>query len=281
MSIFTAVLLALVMGITEIIPVSGTGHLYIFAKLLGMQTGGADFASFRGMLYLGVAFALLMFYHRRIWELMTDLLVLLGVRRPTALSRADEPGKRNALLLLIATAPMAPALLLGGLRTRIETGNHTLALVSLFLCLSGVVLFFATRSARGRKGSEELTLSDALWTGFFQIPTLFPGLSRAGITTSVLLNLGFEKYTALEFSGIMGIPVLLGAGLVQLVPALTSEAGPAQMPYLILGFALSALSAYFTLRILTLRLAHRRANIYAYWCWGAGILSLILFLVSA
>lgn len=281
MSILAAVVLALAAGITEIFPVSGTGHLYVLAKLLGVPASGAEFQSFRGMLYLGVAFSGVLFYRTQVYDMLHENLVLLGLARPASRQRGEPFGRRLGQLLLLASLPMIPALLLNGLRVEMEQGAHTLAIVSGLLCLSGAVLYFAARGARGRRSIFQMTLSDALTTGLVQMLTIYPGLSRSGFTASVLLARGLDGPAAAEFTGVMGIPVFLAAGIVQLISAGKAGGSFAAAPYLILGFALAALTGFFAHRLFTDWMARRRAASFAYWCWGAGILALILFLISA
>ena len=137
MSILAAILLALAAGVTEIFPVSGTGHLFLLAKLLGVPAAGAEFQSFRAMLYLGVAFGGILFYHTQLGDMLRENLVLLGLRRPSGGSRGEPFGRRLGLLIGMASLPMLPALLLNRLRLEMEQGAHALLLISGFLCLSG------------------------------------------------------------------------------------------------------------------------------------------------
>ena len=177
MTIFAAVVLALAVGITEIFPVSGTGHLYVLAKLLGVPASGAEFQSFRGMLYLGVAFSGILFYRAQLYDMAHENLVLLGLARPGSRQRGEPFGRRLGQLLMLATLPMLPALLLNGLRTEMEQGTHTLAIASGLFCLSGAVLYFASRGCGKAAYNGELRRSvfilgrgiaalDALCTGF-------------------------------------------------------------------------------------------------------------------
>ena len=278
MSIFTAIILALAAGITEMFPVSGTGHLNILAKLLGVQAAGAEFRAFRGAALLGCALALLLFYRFQVLDVLRESLVLLGILRPARRSRTLPFGRRLGLLLVLSQVPMLLSLLLGSLREAADTGAHSLALVSLFLSLSGVGLFFAGRSAAENRDIHQLTLNDSLLAGGMQAISVLPGLSRTGCVMSLLLAQGLEAPAALEFTGLMGIPALLVAGLWDLIGA-GGEA--ASVPLLILGCALSALTGFFTLRYLTELLTRRKPTLFAYWCWGAAILALILFLISA
>lgn len=280
MSILAAVLLALAAGITEVFPVSGTGHLFLLSKLLGVSTAGTVFQSFRAMLYFGVAFGGILFYHTQLGDMLRENLVLLGLARPSR--RRGEPfGRRLGLLVLAAGVPMLPALLLNGIRGRMEQDAGALAFIALLLCISGALLYFAVRGARGKRSIHEMTLADALRVGLAQVLSVFPGLSRSGFAVSVLMSRGLDGAAAAEFTGLVGVPVFFGAGVVQLLAAKAGEGSFAAAPYLILGFALSALSAFFSLRFFTDLMARRRPTGFAYWSWGAGILALILFLISA
>ena len=279
MTIFAAIVLALTAGITEIFPVSGSGHFFLLAKLLGIPVGG-ELQSFRAMLCLGVGFGGVLFYRTQLLDMLREGLVLLGLHRPTTRLRGEPFGKRLGLLVLPATLPMAGALLLNGARRRLETGDLALVWVCILFCLSGAVLFFAARGARYRRTILEITLPDAILAGLAQVASVFPGLSRTGLTASALLCRGLDGGAVAEFTGLMGVPVFLASGVVQLVE-LDAEAQPAAAPYLILGFALSALSAFFALRVYTERITNRRPTGFAYWAWAAGILSLIVYLFSA
>ena len=281
MTIFAAVVLALAAGIAEIFPVSGTGHLYILAKLLGVPVSGAEFQSFRGMLYLGVAFAGILYYRAQLFDMVRENLVLLGLARPAGRQRGDSFARRLGQLLLFASLFMLPALLLNRLRVEMEQGTHNLAILSGLLALSGAVLFFAARGARGKRTIYQMTLPDAISTGLVQMLTIYPGLSRSGFTAADLLARGLDGSAAAEFSGLMGIPVFLAAGILQLISAGKTGGSFSAAPYLILGFALAALTGFFAHRIYADWMARRRPTAFAYWSWGAGILALILFLISA
>ena len=281
MTILAALVLALAAGVTEILPVSGSGHLFLLAKLLGVQAGSAAFRGFRAALCFGVGFGGLLYYRTQLLDMVRENLVLLGLHRPTTRQRGEPFGKRLGLLLLPATLPMAAALLLNGLRQRMETGDYTLIFVGLLFCLTGTALYFAGRNLRGKRSIFQTTLQDGLSAGLAQIVTLFPGVSRSGVTLLVLLRRGLEPPAAVELVGLMGVPVFFGAGVVQLFTVGEGTGAPAAAPYLLLGFSLAALSAFFTLRLFTDLMARRRLTGFAYWSWGAGILSLILYLLSA
>lgn len=269
-----AILLAAAAGVTEILPVSGSGHFYLLEKVLGLELSAADTAAFRSALYGGTALALVLFYHRRLGQMLRDLLI-----------RSGKPGtslpRRLLVLLTVSSLPMLLALFLNKARIAVEASSALLAFVSGFFALSGVVLFFSSRSAREKKDLPKTTGYDGFVMGLAQIPTVFPGLSRVGMLLSAGFLRGMDYSGALELTGLMGIPVCLAAS-VSLAMAGKRLGGTAvSVRMLLAGAGISAVFGLITLRVLTERAAYRKSTGYAYWCWGASLLALILFLIAA
>ena len=281
MNWLTALLLAAVAGITDVLPVSGTAHLLILEKLLGLQLSQAAFLTYRSMVHLGLALALLLFYHRRVWEMLRTIPWALGARTTARRRKAMRFGRRLLMLQLLSALPMVFALFLDGLRLRLEANYYLPVYLCVFCCLNGILLYFSGRGALERRELQEASLEDSLLVGLAQVPTVLPGLSRSGFSTSIALLQGFRWSAAVEYTGLMGIPTFLAAGLVERVRA--AKAGAAGLPgSLQLGIlAMTALTALLTLRILTEQAAPRRPTGLAFWCWGIGIFSLSLFLIAA
>ncbi len=276
-----AIILAVVAGVTEIFPVSGSGHLYIFEKLLGLELSQADFLAYRGVLHLGIGVALLLFYHKRIGEMLRELLSLFVGNQPNPRKRAVPFPRRLLLLLVLSCLPMFLSLFLNGLRLRVENSDEVLLFVSGFLMLSGLLLYLSGRSAREKKDLQQLTLPDGLMMGLFQVPTVFPGLSRCGMLLSAGMMREAKYSSALEFAGLMGIPVFIISGLTQWFGARKAGASGIPTAMCVAGLFLTVLTALLTLRFLRDRALFRRPTGFAYWCWGAGLLALVLFLIAA
>lgn len=281
MTIFAAILMAFVAGAAEILPVSGTGLLFVCAKFFGISAASAEFQTFRGAVYFGVAFGSLLYYRTQVWDILRDRLVFLGILRPIGKKRSMAFGKRLGILIAFASLPMLPALLLNGLRKNLEQGDHTLAGISILLCIYGAVLFFLTRGAKAKRTIHETELLDAAVAGALQVFSVFPGVSRAGTTLTALMTQGLEGPAAMELSGLMGIPVFLFAGIVQIISTAGMESGKPLTVFMVLGFALSALTAFFTIRIFTEWLSRHKPTCFAFWSWGVAIFALTLFLFSA
>lgn len=276
-----ALILAVVSGMTEILPVSGTGHRMIVEKLFGLQWSDPAVHQYRAMLYFGVTLALLVFYRRRLSLLLRELLIWLGIRRPDRRRRAPSHDRREMILTLFALFPLALLFLLRKYAVFLESGENALPLIAVLLTVSGLTLFFSDRGYRKKKQAQDLTLKNALFTGFAQTASVFSGASRSALTTSVLLSADFDRSYAVEFSGTLGIPVFLGAAVSELITA--SSLGSGGVPFLqcVLGVLVSMLTAMTVLRFWTGFVKHHRVTGYAFWCWGAGIIAMVLFLMAA
>lgn len=275
------ILLAVAVGAAEIFPVSGSGHFYILEKLLGLELSAADRTACLAVLNGGAALALLIFYHRRAGEMLVHALVGLGLIRPAARRRAPSLPRRQLQLLLLASLPMLGALLLRRPRLFVENHEAALAFVCLFEAVSGALIYFAGRGARGKRDLRQMTASDGLALGCAQILSVFPGLSRSGTVLSTAFLRGMSYPTAVEQVGLMGIPVYLIAAIYRWFTAKSLGTVTVTAAQSFVGLAISALAGLFALRTLTEHAAYRKPTGFAYWCWGAALIAGILFLIAA
>ena len=281
MTIVGTIILALIVGLTEVLPVSGTGHFYILDRLFGVSLNQAERLSLQGVIYLGTAFALLMYYRAEVGEIARDLGVLTGIRRPSR----DDPSNgfplRLLLLLILSAIPLLAGLFLLPTVRRVEEGEFSLLWIAAALTFSGLLLYFSARSARQVRGLQDMTLGSCLLIGLAQIPAVFPGFSRTAFTLSAALLLGFSGESAFRYAGLLGIPTFLSAGLLNLRQA--GDSGSVSTPSLLSlsVFFLAALMGIAALSWFSGSLKEKRPTGFAFWCWGSAILSLVLFLISA
>ena len=281
MNWLTAILLAVVAGITDILPVSGTAHLFLFEKLFGLHLSDATLLIYRSMVHFGLALALLLYYHHRVWEMLRAAALPEKQQRENKRRKSMSFGRRLLWLQLVSALPMFAALFLDKPRRWLEASYNLPLYLCGFFFLSGLLLYFSGRGASGRKGLQELSLEDGAMIGLWQIPTVLPGLSRGAFTTAAALLQGFDYSTAVVYSGLMGIPTFLAAGIVERLRG--AKAGASGLSGAIQAVILltTALTALLALRVLTDQASRRRPTGFAFWCWGAGIFSLILFLIAA
>lgn len=205
MSWFEAIVLGVLQGLTEYLPVSSTAHLLIAGKLSGW---GDPSAAFTAVTQLGTMAAVLLYFRGEIWQILKGLLVVVRTR-----SLADQEG-RMAWLLAIGSLPI---MLIGFLaKDVVEGGARNLYVVAASLILVGFVLAYADVRGKGHLHLGDLTTKFALALGFGQALALIPGVSRSGATIAVALLLGFNRVAATRFSFLLAIPAVLVSGLYEL-----------------------------------------------------------------
>ena len=278
MTVLTMILLAAIEGAAGILLLSGAGHLLVFEKLFGVTELPFNLLYLCVVLHLGNLIAVLLCYRREVLALLRELLMLLHIVKPPRKKRLSVQ-RRELVMLLVALVPMlaVPALL--GVVSALYAGENLLLFVGLALVLSGVALFFSERFYRGHKDEKNLTPLDALLIGLAQVPAVFPGLSRAALTSSAGVLCGLRRDYAVKFSALLSVPVTLAA----LVTTAVSAGGSGEMPSFwlcLLGVAVSAAVSFLALKLLQRIAQFGRFDNFSYWCWGAGIISMVLVLIA-
>ncbi len=203
---FQAILLGLVQGLTEFLPVSSSGHLRVMSALLGWPDPGAAFTA---VTQLGTESAVLIYFRRDIAGIVGAWTVSLY--RP---ERRKDPQARMGWFIIVGTLLIG---VLGALlQTTIETTLRDLRLIGATLVLFGLVLAVADRLAPNTKPLSELSISHALGYGFAQALALIPGVSRSGGTISAGLLLGYRREAAARYAFLLAVPAVLASGLFEL-----------------------------------------------------------------
>ena len=207
--LFQAIVIGIVQGLTEFLPVSSSAHLIIVPRLLGWDDPFINSAAFDVMLHMGTLVALLIYFWR-------DLLRLLGAWLASIRDRriGDDPDRRLAWLIFIS---MLPGAILGAaLESFFDTFFHDpsrLIFVAVLLAIGALVLWAAERVGRRTRSLEDLRVPDAVIIGAAQAGALFAGISRSGITIAAGLFVGLEREAAARFAFLMAVPIIGGAGL--------------------------------------------------------------------
>ena len=213
-----AVVLGLVQGLTEFLPVSSSGHLIVVPALLGWHDPFIDSLAFSVMLHIATLLALLV-YFRADWL----RLIPAGLAAIRDRSLGEEPDRRLAWLLAVATVP---AVIVGvALNDAIETVFREPRLVAVTLVLGAAILFVADRVGSHSKGVQSISFPVAAGIGAAQALALVPGVSRSGISISAGLFAGLDREAAARFAFLMATPITAGAGLWELRKIVGGEAG--------------------------------------------------------
>jgi undecaprenyl-diphosphatase len=206
MGVVEAIVLGLVQGLTEFLPVSSTAHLRIVPALLGWADPGAAFSA---VIQLGTVVAVLAYFARDIWRLTQAFVRGLVARKPF-----EHPDARLAWFIGVGTIPIGVCGLL--FKKSIETSLRSLYVIATALIVLAVVLFIVERTAKHARKLESAGLKDALVVGAWQAVALIPGSSRSGTTLTGGLMLGFTREDAARFSFLLSIPATALAGLFEL-----------------------------------------------------------------
>jgi undecaprenyl-diphosphatase len=265
-----AIVLGIVQGLTEFLPVSSSAHLRIVSALLGWPDPGAAFTA---VTQLGTETAVLVYFRKDIWEIVTTWLESL--RRP-ALRR--EPAARIGWYVIFGTIPIG---LLGVLLQKsIDTTFRDLRLIAATLIVFGLVLGFADARGNGRRTMDDLTLRDSVAIGLAQCLALIPGVSRSGGTISAGLLLGYSREAAARYAFLLAVPAVFASGLLELTKIGGSDDSPAWGPS-ILATLIAFVVGYAVIAWLLRYLAHGSFRPFVIYRLVLGVVLLVLVAVGA
>jgi len=229
-----AVVLAIVQGLTEFLPISSSAHLILPSKVLGWPDQGV---AFDVAVHLGTLCAVVFYFRKTLAEL------LAGSYR----SVRDKAWNQEMNLIsavIIGTIPAGLAGLM--LKGFIETSLRTTLVIAISTIVFGVVLGVADRFGSKTKQQNQLSIASGLWIGLAQMLALIPGTSRSGITITAALALGYDRVTAAHFSFLLSIPLILAGGSLGVID-LMHERGPIDIQTTLFATALSAVVAFLAI----------------------------------
>ena len=277
MGFLSYIFLGLVQGIAEFLPISSSGHLSLFQHFFGLTEAGLFFDV---LLHLGTLIAIFVYYWRDIVNLVKAFLRLVtGIfskKKKGARKGRKDPGARMILMLIVATLPLFVIL---PIKDKVESLYSNTIFVGCALIVTGCILFFSDRMAKGKKTVRSATLLDALLVGVGQAVAVVPGLSRSGTTISAGLLRGFSRKFAVRFSFLLSIPAVLGANIISIGDAVAAGIDTSLLPAYIAGTVVAAGSGYFAIRLVNSLADKGKFGSFAYYCWGIGAAAVIATLI--
>ena len=239
-----ALIMGLVQGLTEFLPVSSSGHLVLVPWLFGWTDPFINSVAFTVILHMGTLVALLAFFWRD-WV----TLIPAGLAAIRDRSLKGDPDRKMAFLLVVATIP---AVLVGPIfESKLEDLVREPARIALMLCVGAAILWLADRWGSRQRDETSLTFRESLGIGVAQVVALVPGISRSGVSISAGLFLGLNREAAARFSFLMATPVIGGAGIWEARKFLTNEAGPSpEMNVIVIGFVAALISGFLAVRFM-------------------------------
>jgi undecaprenyl-diphosphatase len=274
---FNAILLGLVQGLTEFLPVSSSGHLVIIGRLLDVDAPGIIFEV---MVHVGTALAVCVFLRKEIREVFAGLIRLAkaaGRRSSLArLIRSDE-GARLGLLVAVGSVPTAlMGLCLSDVADRLF---ESILPAGLGLIVTGLVLRIGQRHDRGGRGVAEVGWLDAAIVGVAQGLAIAPGVSRSGATVACSLTRGMSPEVAARLSFLMSVPVILGAAVFELVKHTPGSDAAVTWLQLALGASVAAVSGFVAVSIFMRLINQRRLAVFSWYCFALGGATLVIWAI--
>jgi undecaprenyl-diphosphatase len=260
LTVIQALILGAVQGLTEFLPVSSSGHLVIFQHLLGLQNTPL---AFDVLVHMGTLLAVFVAF----W---TDIAALLR-----------KPWSRLTLLIVVGCIPAALVGIL--LEPVFEESFKSLLVVGIGLLITGVILMVSEKLALvkpGFKEIEETSYKDVLFVGLLQAIAIVPGISRSGSTISAGLLAGMERPFAARFSFLLSIPVILGAGILELKDLGNGAMGAISSAAIVAGLLSAALFGYIAIKVVMRLVNQGRLSVFSWYVWALGIFTLGMYFLG-
>ncbi|AMD18357.1 UDP pyrophosphate phosphatase [Methanobrevibacter sp. YE315] len=267
MDILQAIIIGIVQGLTEFLPVSSSAHLVFIQRILGVESS----LSFNVLLHLGTLIAVLWFFRWDILKMLKSWWLSIGdiLQGRFRQGFLEDPYKRLAWYVILATIPVGiVGVLFNDSVESLFAG--ALYVPAFFLFVTGTILYLSQRMASGNVNLHNISAKESLWMGLGQACAILPGLSRSGTTIAAGLTIGLEKEFAAKFSFILSIPAIFGAFLFELKDI--GSAMDSNFLPIFLGFVAAIIAGYFAIKWMLDLIQNKSLDIFAYYCWAMGIL---------
>lgn len=278
MTISSAILLGIVQGVAEFLPISSSGHLAILQNLFALSAG-EDHLFFDVLLHLGTLISICVCYWGDIVAMVREVFIVLrGGRRADGTPVQGNLGAaRLFMMIVVGTLPLFLVL---PINDKVEELYYITPFIGVALLLTGCMLFVSDKMTPGKRTEKNMRFRDALVIGLCQCVATIPGLSRSGTTITAGIATGLDRNFAMKYSFLLSLPAVLGANLLSFIKAIGSESIDASLiPAYLIGMLAAMLSGIAAISLMKLIAKKSKFGWFAYYCWGAGLLTIIFSLI--
>lgn len=270
-------ILGLVQGVAEFLPISSSGHLTLLQHFFGMEEPDQ---LLNILLHFATLLAVCVYYFQDVVGMILEFfrgIAEIFSRQP---GKGEPPETRRLVFLVIVGT--LPLFLILPVKKYVEGLGSSPVFVSCALLVTGCILFCSDRMASGRKTARSATVKDVLLVGVAQGIATIPGLSRSGCTISAGMALGFRREFAVRYSFLMSLPAVFGATLLEVKDTLSAGSGipDGMLGKYLLGMVIAGVVGYFAIRLVNLLADKGKFGAFAYYCWIAGAIFLVLSLLG-
>ncbi|MBC8549003.1 MAG: undecaprenyl-diphosphate phosphatase [Candidatus Brocadiales bacterium] len=269
-----SIILGLIQGLTEFLPISSSGHLVIFKSFLDVETQGVIWEI---ALHFSTLLAIFCVFYKDIFMMFKSACLsrkkIFSGESITNIFKND-PHTRLFLLIVIGTIPTV--IIAFSFRNAFESLFSKPGIAGYMLIITGTMLWFTKYNFRTKSNKKNLGIFDALIIGTVQGLAITPGISRSGTTIATATFSGVDRETAARFSFLLVIPVILGAMAMMAKDTITLKNG--EISFLIIGSVVAAITGYISLRVLIRIVNNGKLHFFSYYCWPVGLFVILYFI---
>lgn len=285
MSLLQAILMGIIQGLTEFLPVSSSGHLALFKILFGVETDTGIL--YDVLLHVGTLLAICVVYYRDIWKMIVegccivrDVVVNIVIFFRNKIKKESEPYRRIVnssyrklvMLIIVSTIPTGVIGFFG--RDVVAMASEILIVPGICLIVTAILLLIADHTKDGNKLPKSVTYTNAFGVGIAQGIATLPGLSRSGTTITACLLSGYQRNFAVKYSFLMSIPAILGALVLELKDMTGVEVSGTEIAYYIVGMLIAAVVGYICIKTMLVIVRKKKFTVFAIYCLLVGALSI-------
>ena len=267
MTYFEAVILGLVQGLAEFLPISSSGHLALLQQWFGIDENKV--LLFAVLLHVGTLISVFIVYWKDIWELIVELcLTIKDLCTGKGLRLEDRPVRKLGVMIIVATIPTA---IIGLLFNDLFDKLYTSVLpIGIGLIITGFLLILAERTGNSSRGIDRMNFRNALFIGTVQGIAICPGISRSGSTLFGSLICNLDRKFAVKFVFLISIPSILGSAVMEAPDAIKAGFDMAQLGPVLVGMIVAAVSGLIAIKTMIKIVSDKKLSYFSYYVWALG-----------
>ncbi len=269
MSYFEAVVLGLVQGLAEFLPISSSGHLALIQQRFGISDDKV--LLFAVLLHVGTLISVFIVYWKDIWELIVELcLTIKDLCTGKGLRLAERPVRKLGVMIIMATIPTA---IIGLLFNDFFDSLYTSVIpIGVGLIITGFLLVFAERMGEGNRGIQQMNFRNAIFIGLVQGVAICPGISRSGSTLFGSLICNLDRKFAVKFVFLISIPSILGSAVLEAPAAIEAGVTAADVGPILVGMLVAAVSGLVAIKTMIKIVSDKKLSYFSYYVWALGLI---------
>ena len=267
MTYFEAVILGLVQGLAEFLPISSSGHLALLQQWFDIDENKV--LLFAVLLHVGTLISVFIIYWKDIWELIVELcLTIKDLLTGKGLRLEERPVRKLGVMIIVATIPTA---IIGILFNDLFDKLYTSVLpIGIGLIITGFLLVLAERTGNSNRGIDKMNFRNALFIGTVQGIAICPGISRSGSTLFGSLICNLDRKFAVKFVFLISIPSILGSAIMETPEAIKAGFDMAQLGPVLVGMAVAAVSGLIAIKTMIKIVSDKKLSYFSYYVWALG-----------